>query len=124
MRVLVIEDDSSFRSMVGECFKDDGFAIVAHDGETGLRMAAELPIDIAIVDLGLPGITGIETIRLLRAAGHAFPILILTGRNDIQSKIEGIEAGANDYLVKPYRFSELLKRVKTLLNRVNMLEKQ
>lgn len=117
MRALVIEDDTNFRSMVGECFKDDGFAIVAHDGETGLRMAGELPIDITIIDLGLPGISGTETIRRLRAAGHTFPILILTARDDAPSKIEGLEAGADDYLTKPFRYDELLARTKALLNR-------
>lgn len=118
MRALVIEDDSGFRSMVGEAFKDDGFALVAHDGETGLRMASELPFDIVVIDLGLPGISGTETIRRLRAAGHRFPILILTGRDDLPSKIEGLESGADDYLTKPFQYEELLGRAKLLLSRV------
>jgi two-component system response regulator PhoP len=124
MRALVIEDDSGFRSMVGECFKDDGFAIVAHDGETGLRMASELPVDITIIDLGLPGISGVETIRRMRAAGHQFPILILTARDDLQSKIEGVEAGADDYLTKPFRFDELLARARALVARFSGGENQ
>ena len=115
MRALVIEDDSGFRSMVGEAFKDDGFALVAHDGETGLRMASELAFDITIIDLGLPGISGTETIRRLRAAGHRFPILILTGRDDPASRIESLEAGADDYLTKPFQYDELLARVRALL---------
>ena len=115
MRALVIEDDSSFRSMVGEAFKDDGFAIVAHDGETGLRMAGELPVDVAIIDLGLPGISGVEAIRLLRRAGHACPILVRTARDDARSRIEALEAGASDYLVKPFAYDELLARTRALL---------
>src|SRR3546814_19588360 len=81
-------------------------------------MATEYPVDIAIVDLGLPGASGIEIIRKARKAGRSFPILILTARDGWQSKVEGLEAGADDYLVKPFHREELIARVRALVRRV------
>jgi two-component system response regulator PhoP len=118
MRALVIEDDANLRALVSQCFADDGFAVdVASDGENGLYMAEEFPVDIAIIDLGLPDISGVEIIRRARKAGRKFPILILTARDGWQSKVEGLEAGADDYLVKPFQRDELLARARALLRR-------
>jgi two-component system, OmpR family, response regulator PhoP len=89
----------------------------AADGEEGLYAGREYPIDLAIIDLGLPKLTGIELIRKLRAAGRAFPILILTARDRWEDKVEGLQSGADDYLVKPFHFQELVARLQALLRR-------
>ena len=118
MRALVIEDDPHLRGQVTQMFADEGFAVdQAADGENGLYMATEYPVDIAIIDLGLPGASGIDIIRGARKAGRSFPILILTARDGWQSKVEGLEAGADDYLVKPFHREELLARARALLRR-------
>ena len=118
MRALVIEDDAALRAQVTKILEDEGFAVdVAADGEQGLYMAEEYPIDIAIVDLGLPKTSGIEIIRKARKSGRSFPVLILTARDGWQSKVEGLEAGADDYLVKPFHKEELLARTRALLRR-------
>ena len=118
MRALVIEDDPHLRGQVTQIFADEGFAVdQAADGENGLYMATEYPVDIAIVDLGLPGTSGIDIIRKARKAGRGFPILILTARDGWQTKVEGLEAGADDYLVKPFHREELLARARALLRR-------
>lgn len=118
MRALVIEDDAALRAQVTKILEDEGFAVdVAADGEQGLYMAEEYPIDIAIIDLGLPKTSGIEIIRKARKGGRSFPVLILTARDGWQSKVEGLEAGADDYLVKPFHKEELLARTRALLRR-------
>ncbi|WP_420466813.1 response regulator [Panacagrimonas sp.] len=118
MRALVIEDDPHLRGQVTQMFADEGFAVdQAADGENGMYMATEYPVDIAIIDLGLPGASGIDIIRKARKAGRGFPILILTARDGWQTKVEGLEAGADDYLVKPFHREELLARARALLRR-------
>lgn len=118
MRALVIEDDPHLRGQVTQMFADEGFAVdQAADGENGMYMATEYPVDIAIIDLGLPGASGIEIIKKARKSGRSFPILILTARDGWQSKVEGLEAGADDYLVKPFHREELLARARALLRR-------
>lgn len=118
MRVLIIEDETSLREQLASRFHDEGYAVdAAADGEEGLYMAQEFPADVAVVDLGLPKLSGIEVIQRLRAAGKSFPILILTARGRWQEKVEGLEAGGDDYLVKPFHMEELLARVKVLLRR-------
>jgi len=87
------------------------------DGRAGLYYGEEFPVDLAIVDLGLPEVSGLELIRRLRAAGRDYPILILTARTDWQDKVEGLEAGADDYLTKPFHGEELLARVNALIRR-------
>jgi two-component system response regulator PhoP len=118
MRALVIEDESNLRALVAKCFTDEGFAVdVAADGENGMYMAEEFPVDIAIVDLGLPGKSGVEIIRRARKIGKKFPILILTARDGWQAKVEALEAGADDYLVKPFQRDELMARARALVRR-------
>ncbi|MCI0749918.1 MAG: response regulator transcription factor [Nevskiales bacterium] len=118
MRVLVIEDDADLRAQVSHFFSDEGFVVdVAPDGEQGLYMATEYPLDLAVVDLGLPKTSGIDIIRQARKRGCAYPILILTARDGWENKVTGLEAGADDYLVKPFHKEELLARARALLRR-------
>lgn len=119
MRALVIEDDPDLREQVMRFLSDEGFAVdIAADGENGAYMAEEYPADVAVVDLGLPGVPGIEIIRRVRKAGRKYPILILTARDGWETKVEGLEAGADDYLVKPFHKEELIARVRALVRRV------
>lgn len=118
MRALVIEDDEALRKHVVEILREEGFAVDSADnGTDGQFIAEEYPADIAIIDLGLPQTPGIDIIRAARAAGRRFPILILTARDGWQNKVEGLEAGADDYLVKPFHKEELLARTRALLRR-------
>lgn len=118
MRALVIEDDADLRQQVCSYLADEGFAVdSAPDGEQGLYMATEYPADIAIIDLGLPKTSGIDIIRRVREDGRKLPILILTARDGWESKVEGLEAGADDYLVKPFHRKELMARTRALLRR-------
>jgi two-component system, OmpR family, response regulator PhoP len=118
MRILVVEDEQSLRESLVTQLKSASFNVdAAADGEEGLYAGREYPIDLAIIDLGLPKLSGIELIRKLRGAGRAFPILILTARDRWQDKVEGLQSGADDYLVKPFHFQELLARLQALLRR-------
>jgi len=118
MRVLVVEDEDTLREQIGSRLREEGFAVdLATDGVDGAYMAREYPLDLAVVDLGLPGIDGLELIEDARAHDKDYPILILTARNRWQQKVEGLEAGADDYLTKPFHMEELLARVRALLRR-------
>ena len=118
MRILIIEDETALREQIGERLGAEGYTVDASgDGKEGLYLASEYPLDLAIVDLGLPGMPGLEIIRTLRADGHTLPILILTARGKWEEKVTGLEAGADDYLVKPFHIEELLARIKALLRR-------
>lgn len=118
MRILVVEDDSSLQNSLAEILRGAGYAVdVSGDGIEGLFFGQEYPLDLAIIDLGLPGLSGLELIRKLRAQERRFPILILTARADWQDKVEGLEAGADDYLTKPFHPEELKARVGALLRR-------
>ncbi|NIR31022.1 MAG: response regulator transcription factor [Gammaproteobacteria bacterium] len=118
MRCLVIEDEAALRHSLTERLRAGGFAVdAAADGEEGLYLGMEFPVDVGIVDLRLPGLSGIEVIRRLRAAGRSFPILILTARERWQDKVEGLNAGADDYVTKPFHMEEVLARVQALMRR-------
>ena len=118
MRILLIEDDLRLVESLGERLRSAGFALdVSSDGAEGLYVGVEFPIDLAIIDLGLPKMSGLDVIRELRERGRAFPILVLTARSDWQDKVAGLEAGADDYLTKPFQPEELLARVNALLRR-------
>ncbi|NNJ77977.1 MAG: response regulator transcription factor [Xanthomonadales bacterium] len=118
MRILLIEDDERLVESLGERLREAGYALdVSHDGVEGLYVGEEFPIDLAIIDLGLPGLNGLEVIRRLRQGGREFPILVLTARSDWQDKVEGLEAGADDYLTKPFQLEELMARINALLRR-------
>ncbi len=118
MRVLVVEDEAALRDILKERLTDAGFTVdVARDGEEGLFAALEYPLDVAIIDLGLPNVPGLEVIRRVRAARKSYPILILTARDNWQDKVEGLQAGADDYVAKPFQFEEVLARLQALLRR-------
>lgn len=118
MRILLIEDDERLVESLGAQLRDSGYALdVSTDGVEGLYVGEEFPVDLAIIDLGLPGLNGLEVIRRLREGGREFPILILTARSDWQDKVEGLEAGADDYLTKPFQVEELMARINALLRR-------
>lgn len=118
MRILVIEDESTLLRQLAEKLRGQGYVVdTAEDGETGLFYAKEYPIDLAIVDIGLPKMSGIDIIKSVRADGFTYPILILTARSRWQEKVEGLEAGADDYLVKPFHIEELQARIRVLIRR-------
>jgi two-component system response regulator PhoP len=118
VRVLIVEDDVRLQDSVAGLLRDAGYAVdVSADGVEGLYYGEEFPIDLAIIDLGLPGLSGLEVIRELRKSRVDFPILILTARSGWQDKVEGLEAGADDYLTKPFHPEELKARVSALLRR-------
>ena len=118
MRVLVIEDDENLRNILVKRFEESGFVVDAADnGQDGLFKGREFPADVAVIDLGLPKISGMEVIQTLRDEGFTFPIIVLTARGSWQDKVMGLDAGADDYLVKPFHFPELLARVNALLRR-------
>ena len=120
MRILVVEDEELLRGQLAKRLQKEGYAVEqAADGEEGLYIGEEFPLDLAIVDLGLPGLSGIELIRRLRGSGKEFPILILTARGNWQDKVEGLEAGADDYVVKPFHVEEVLARLNALLRRAS-----
>ena len=118
MRLLVIEDDATLRLSLAAKLEDGGFAVEqAGDGKEGLYFALEYPIDLAIIDLGLPEMSGLDIIRELREQGRTYPILILTARDRWEDKVAGLEAGADDYVVKPFHVEEVTARVNALLRR-------
>lgn len=118
LRVVLIEDDVALRSQIAEELESNGCRVdTASDGETGLYLLSEYHCDIAVVDLGLPGIDGLDVIRRVRKVRPRLPILILTARDRWQDKVEGLEAGADDYLAKPFHIQELLARLRALARR-------
>jgi len=119
MRILLVEDERVLRQQLLDILGAKGDSVdAAANGEIGLEYGLQYPFDMAVIDLGLPGISGIELIRGLRNKGKTYPILILTARNRWQDKVEGLEAGADDYLVKPFHVEEFLARIKALHRRV------
>ena len=118
MRVLVVEDEATLRTSVARRLRDTGFAVdEAGDGPEGLWFAREAAPDVAVIDLGLPGLSGMEIIRTVREEGRDFPILILTARGRWEDKVDGLGAGADDYLVKPFHMEELVARIQALIRR-------
>lgn len=118
MRILLVEDDETLRSSLATRLRAAGFAVEeAANGTDGLYMAKEFPLDAAVVDLGLPDMDGVDLIRSLRRDGGEVPLLVLTARDQWQAKVEGLEAGADDYLTKPFQPEELLARLRALIRR-------
>lgn len=118
MRILVIEDEQMLREQLQARLQQQGYAVdVASDGEEGLFLASEHPFDAAVIDLGLPKLSGIELIKKLRSQGSVLPILILTARSRWEEKVEGLEAGGDDYLAKPFHIEELQARLRALIRR-------
>jgi len=120
MRALIIEDEIQLQQQISRQLELQNFVVdVTANGKEGLFLASEYPLDVAIIDIGLPEMSGIDIIRHLRKAGSTLPVLILTARGRWQDKVEGLQAGADDYLVKPFQMEELLARVNALLRRAS-----
>ena len=118
MRVLVVEDDASIRSVLVRGLTEEGFAVdQAADGENGLAKASDPAYDLVILDLVLPKKDGLAVLRGLRSKEITTPVLILTARDAVPDRIRGLDDGADDYLVKPFAFEELLARIRALLRR-------
>lgn len=118
MRLLVVEDENLLRQQLEQGLAKHGYVVdAAPDGKSGLYFANEFDFDAAIIDLGLPEIDGISLIRQIRSAHKSFPILILTARGDWQDKVAGLDAGADDYVVKPFQLEEIVARLNALLRR-------
>jgi len=118
MRILVVEDDEKIASFVVKGLKQAGYAVDrSADGEHGLGLAQAVAYDAAVVDLMLPGLDGLSLIRQLRAKGIRVPMLILSARASVDDRVRGLQAGGDDYLTKPFAFSELLARVQALIRR-------
>ncbi len=118
MRVLLIEDEEKVSRFIVRGLVEERFAVdTAHDGDSGLALATAGPYDLIILDLLLPGLSGTEILRRVRRNNAQVPVLVLTARDALADKVENLEAGADDYLTKPFAFAELLARVKALLRR-------
>jgi two-component system copper resistance phosphate regulon response regulator CusR len=118
MRVLLIEDKKKTAGFLAKGLREDDLEVeIAHDGETGLELATTRKFDLLIVDVMLPGKDGWSVVAELRKSGMRTPILFLTARDSVRDRVKGLELGADDYLVKPFAFSELMARVHSLLRR-------
>jgi DNA-binding response OmpR family regulator len=117
-RVLVVEDERKLLANLVSCLQAEGHEVAgAATGEEGLRLALHQPFDCAVLDRMLPGRDGVEVLAELRRAGQSMPVLLLTARDAIEDRVEGLDAGADDYLVKPFAIAELLARLRVLLRR-------
>ena len=118
MRILVVEDDKKIASFVVNGLKQSGFAVDhSADGENGLIMAQSIAYDAAVVDIMLPKLDGLSLIQQLRAKGTRIPVLILSAKASVDDRVKGLQAGGDDYLTKPFAFSELLARIQALIRR-------
>jgi two-component system, OmpR family, copper resistance phosphate regulon response regulator CusR len=118
MRILVVEDEPTAAAVLAKGLREHAYAVdIANDGDAALEQAAINRYDLLIVDVLLPGIDGFEVCRRLRAEGSSVPVLMLTALGRLDDRVEGLDAGADDYLPKPYHFKELLARVRALLRR-------
>jgi len=114
----MVEDEASLRTQIAAALRAHGFAVdESGDGEEALYLGNEFPVDVAVLDLGLPGRSGLDVLRAWREAGRTFPVLILTARGRWQEKVAGLEAGADDYLVKPFHIEEVVARLRALVRR-------
>ena len=122
MRVLIVEDEALLATSLKQGLQQAGYTVdVAGSAEQAERHVEDETFDVALVDIGLPGADGLALIRRLRAAGNALPVLVLTARNGMDDTVRGLDAGADDYLAKPYRLPEVLARMRALIRRSNAL---
>ncbi len=120
MRAIIIEDDIDIQQQIVTRLKSEGFAVDSADnGAEGLYLVEEYPADVAIIDLGLPKMSGLDVINRIRQQAIRVPILILTARGRWQDKVEGLDAGADDYLVKPFHHEEMMARIRVLIRRAS-----
>ena len=120
VRILVVEDDVKIGTFVAGGLKQHGFAVDhARDGEEALMLAETTPFDAAIVDIMLPKLDGLSLVKRLRAKGSVLPVLFLSARGSVDDRVQGLQAGGDDYLTKPFAFSELLARVQALIRRAS-----
>ncbi len=118
MRILLVEDDPTLSDSIAEVLRDDHYAVdTARNGASASEQAAFNDYDLVVLDYNIPPPTGIELLRGWRAEGKTTPVLMLTARSTVEQRVEGLDAGADDYLVKPFDFAELLARVRSLLRR-------
>jgi len=118
MKLLIVEDEPKTGDYLRQGLMEAGFVVdLARDGEDGLHMALTQPYDLAILDVMLPRMNGWQIVHGIRQAGKEMPVLFLTAKDDVEDRVKGLELGADDYLVKPFAFSEMLARVRTLLRR-------
>ncbi len=118
MRILIVEDARPLARSIAEGLSEEGFAVdVSHDGEEGLHLAREVDYAAVVLDRMLPGLDGLEVLARLRAGGRRTPVLLLTALGAVEDRVEGLEGGADDYLVKPFAFDELLARLRALVRR-------
>jgi DNA-binding response OmpR family regulator len=118
MRILVVEDEHKLAAVIRRGLEEHGYAVdVAYDGDDALAMAEIEPYDLIVLDIMLPGIDGLTVCRRLRSGRRNMPVLMLTARDTVDDRVAGLDAGADDYLVKPFAFRELLARVRALLRR-------
>jgi DNA-binding response OmpR family regulator len=118
MRILIVEDSAGIVGFLRKGLREEGYTVeVAMDGDTGFQRAMGERFDAAVVDVMLPGRSGFQLVRDLRDAGVALPVLLLTARDRTEDKVEGLDSGADDYLTKPFEFSELAARLRALLRR-------
>lgn len=124
MRILLIEDEARVAGFLQKGFRAEAFSVdVATDGETGSRLARANDYDVIILDIMLPKKDGFQVLKEIRAAGVQTPVLVLSAKGDVEDRIEGLNLGADDYLAKPFAFSEVLARVRALLRRNTSSEK-
>jgi two-component system OmpR family response regulator len=122
MRVLLVEDDAKIASFIGKGLKAAGYAVDhASDGETGLQMVLTEPYDTAIIDIMLPKLDGLSIVERMRKERIRTPVLILSAKGSVEDRVKGLHAGSDDYLIKPFAFSELLARVQALIRRASGL---
>jgi len=118
VRILVVEDEQRIAVFIKQGLEEEGYAVdVAYDGEEALDWAAMVDYDLIVLDVLLPKKNGIQTCRDLRAQGNKVPVLMLTARDAVEDRVRGLDSGADDYLVKPFAFQELLARIRALLRR-------
>lgn len=118
MKILIVEDEPKTGDYLRQGLREAGFGVeLASDGLAGLQLAQEQDFDLLILDVMLPGLNGWQLLQRLREQGHQVPVLFLSARDQVEDRVKGLELGADDYLVKPFSFAELLARVRTILRR-------
>ncbi|MBK7554902.1 MAG: response regulator transcription factor [Flavobacteriales bacterium] len=125
MRILVVEDEPKVAAFLKQGLEESGYDVLsAYDGAMGKRLALQEPVDLVMMDVVMPGMSGVEACRAIRAGGGRMPILLLTALGTTEDKVDGLDAGADDYLVKPFEFKELLARLRSLSRRTGNVHEE